>query len=253
MTGGAFALHGGGEFLPGDERFLADWLERARRGRTIAGAGGRLRVAIVPTAAARQRPDLAARHGRDAIERVAAHMGVVAMVDIIPIVDAASAADPALAARLAAADAVHLPGGDPDLLPAILADTPALTAMVEALDRGAIIAGASAGAMALAAWTWTPGGIVPGLGLLPEPALAVVPHADARSWAGAAERFGRGLPRGVGLLGLGERTAVIVPRDGSGPWTVVGEGEVRLQGAAMSPGDPPVIRRHGDVLDASPA
>ncbi|MFP5342708.1 MAG: Type 1 glutamine amidotransferase-like domain-containing protein [Candidatus Limnocylindria bacterium] len=249
MTGGAFALHGGGEFLPGDEPFLADWLERAGRAHPTPAADGPVRVAIVPTAAARHRPDLAGAHGRAAIERVAARLDVAVSVTIVPIVDATSAADPTLAGLLGRADAIHLPGGDPDLIPALLAGTSALAAIVEALDRGAILAGASAGAMALAAWTWTPGGIVPGLALLPGPALAIVPHADERSWTGAAARFGRALPTGVALLGLGERTGVVVPRDGSGPWPVIGEGEVRWRAADAAPDEPPLIRRHGEVLE----
>ena len=66
---GPIALHGGGEFLAGDEEFLAALLaraiQRAERGRPI-------RVAVVPTAAARGRPDLAGRNGVEAFERVGA-------------------------------------------------------------------------------------------------------------------------------------------------------------------------------------
>ena len=84
--------------------------------------------------------------------------------------------DPDLVAGFVAADLVHLPGGDPDLIPAILAGTAALAAIRHAWERGAVLAGASAGAMALAEWTWTPRGGMHGLGFVR--GLAVVPHYD---------------------------------------------------------------------------
>ena len=92
---GPVALHGGGEFLAGDEEFLAALLaravQRAERGRPI-------RVAVVPTAAARGRPDLAGRNGVEAFERVGAESGVDVAATTIPVVDRATAADAALAA-----------------------------------------------------------------------------------------------------------------------------------------------------------
>ena len=51
---GPVALHGGGEFLPGDEPVLLALLELAPR------PDGAVRIAVVPTAAARGRPDIAA-------------------------------------------------------------------------------------------------------------------------------------------------------------------------------------------------
>ncbi|MGP1674573.1 MAG: hypothetical protein ACTS8Z_05100, partial [Candidatus Limnocylindrales bacterium] len=114
---GAIALHGGGEFLPGDERFLHAILALAPR------VDGRVRVAIVPTAAARGRPDLAGSHGVDAFERVAGQSGIPIEATVVPITDSTSAADEAMAASLAAATLIHLPGGDPDLIPTVLPGT----------------------------------------------------------------------------------------------------------------------------------
>ena len=62
---------------------------------------------------------------------------------------------PANVARLEAAHVIHLPGGDPDLLPAVLRGTPAWAAILRAHVAGACVAGASAGAMALAERLWT--------------------------------------------------------------------------------------------------
>ena len=221
MTG-LLALHGGGEFMPGDEPFLAAILRHAaeRPGRD----GTRpVRVAVVPTATARHGPGRAAAFGSAAVERVAASLGLPVAVEAVMLVDTSSAADPGLADSLGDADLIHLPGGDPDVIPSLYPGTPAWSAMHAAWTDGAVLAGASAGAMALAGRTWTPNGFIPGLGLVP--GLLVVPHADARSWAETARRFGAERPPDLGVLGLAERTGVI-GRPGA-PWLVVGEGEAR--------------------------
>ncbi len=244
--GGPIALHGGGEFLPGDEHFLRAILDLAPR------TAGRIRVAIVPTAAARGRPDLVGTHGAAAFRRVAAHAapdgeGETRLeIDVVPIVNGTSAADATLARRLATATLIHLPGGDPDLIPSLYPGSAAWTAIREASAGGALLAGASAGAMALAEWTWTPGGGLPGLGLLP--GLVVGPHIDAASWPSAVASFGGGVPGHLAVLGLGERTGVIIPAD-AGPWRVVGEGEVRwLSFEARQRGRDPIVARDGDEL-----
>jgi cyanophycinase len=241
---GTIALHGGGEFLPGDEPFLRALLERA-------GARGSdpIRIAVVPTAAARGGPELAAANGVVAFERVADEMGVAVAAEAILVIDATSAADPDVAGRLAAADIIHLPGGDPDLVPTILSGSAAWTAILAARDGGAVLAGASAGAMALATWTWTTDGGIPGLGVVS--GLLVVPHADADRWASVLERFAGAGPGGLGALGLAERTGVV--SDGEtvegGPlrWRVVGEGEVRWR--PIEPDRPTLVLRDGDLLE----
>lgn len=243
---GPIALHGGGEFLPGDEPFLAALLDLAAR--RVRGDRP-IRVTVVPTAAARGRPDLAAANGVGAFERVAAAAGLDIRAVAIPIVDEASAADAALAARLAEADLIHLPGGDPDLIPTILGGSRAWAAIGTAYGSGAVLAGASAGAMALANWTWTPRGGIVGLGVVP--GLVVVPHADAAAWSSALERFGGDAPPGLGALGLEERTGVISadPDDGAGhraiEWRVVGPGEARWLPAQ---GGETIVRRSGQSL-----
>ena len=242
---GLIALHGGGEFLPGDEAFLAAILGRAaeRPGRDAASP---VRVVVVPTATARHGPQRAAAFGSAALDRVAASLGLTAQVEAAMVVDASSAADARLATSLAGADLIHLPGGDPDVIPSLYPDTAAWSAMRAAWSDGAVLAGASAGAMALAALTWTPSGFVPGLGLVP--GLLVVPHADARSWAETARRFGADRPPGMGALGLAERSGVI-GRPGV-PWLVVGEGEVRW----LAPGAAePIVATAGETLDLAVA
>jgi cyanophycinase len=223
VKGGPVALHGGGEFLPGDEPFLAALLDLA-----AARAGGRaIRVAVVPTAAARGRPDLAAANGVAAFERVAEASGLDVDAEAVGVVSRATAADADLAAWLAAADVIHLPGGDPDLIPTLMPGSAAWAAITDARADGAVLAGASAGAMALGSWTWTPGGGMAGLMLVH--GLAVIPHARRATWSKTIARFQAWVPEGVGGLGLGEQTGVIrepVPPGGTTiPWRVVGPGE----------------------------
>ena len=156
---GPVALHGGGEFLRGDEPFLEALLAAAAR----RADGRSIRVVVVPTAAARGQPDIAAANGVAAFERVAAANGRNVDAREVRVIGPASAADRELAAELAGADVIHLPGGDPDLIPTIMPGTAAWAAIAEAHAAGAVLAGASAGAMALASWTWTPGGGMGGL------------------------------------------------------------------------------------------
>lgn len=238
MTG-VVALHGGGEFLDGDEPFLDTLVA------SVPARAGALRVVVVPTAAARGRPDLAAAHGVAALERAGARAGRRIEAEPILVVDAASAAAPDLSDRLARADLIHLPGGDPDVIPALYPDSRAWAAIREALANGAVLAGASAGAMALGSAVWTPGGVVTGLGLVPR--VLVVPHTDTGSWRDRVARFGALVPPGTAVLGLAERTGVLGPP--GGPWRIVGEGEVRWLGADIHDVDRTLVRRPGEVLD----
>lgn len=242
---GTIALHGGGEYQPGDEAFLDAWLATAAwpRGEPTEP----LRVAVVPTAAARGRPDLAAANGVAAIGRAGTRLGWAVEVAIVPVLDRASADDPVHVDRLARATAIHLPGGDPDLIPTVLAGTAVWAAIRAALAAGGTLAGASAGAMGLATWTWTAAGGQAGLDLLPGPPLVVMPHADADSWPASLARFGASVPSGVGVLGIGERTGVLISLGTDDPWRVAGAGEVRWSPAG---GDTraPAVYRHGDAF-----
>jgi cyanophycinase-like exopeptidase len=251
---GPIALHGGGEFLAGDEPFLQALLDAARtpaedRAASCdrAGSDEPIRVVIVPTAAAGRAPDAAAALGTAAFERLGGPEGRPLQVETARVVDAATAEDPALAGRIAAADLVYLPGGDPALIPSILPGTAAWQSILAARARGAVLAGASAGAMALGPFTWTPGGVVAGLGVVP--GVVVFPHADAQAWQRRTDWFPMAAAIGVGILGLGEQTGIIA-EDGSGDgprrWRVAGPAEVRW----LAPGAPePLILRDGQRLE----
>jgi cyanophycinase-like exopeptidase len=234
---GSIGLHGGGEFLAGDEAFVDAILSTAAG--KVLPAGRRIRVVVVPTAAARQRPELAARHGVAAFERAGSRLGVPVDADTALVVDRRSAEDPALAERLGGADLVYLPGGDPDLIPVVLAGTVAWRSILAAHTRGALLAGASAGAMGLAGRTWTPFGFRPGLDLVR--GLIVVPHfarVDLRDWQATIAALDAA---GLGRLGLDERTGVI---SSNGTWRVVGEGRAHW----FPVHGEPIVARDGGTL-----
>jgi cyanophycinase-like exopeptidase len=249
---GPIALHGGGEFLPRDDAFLEGLLARAAERRSRRGDASQdepLRIAIVPTAASRGRPDLAAANGVAAFERVAAGNGREVAASAVSVVDVATAHDPGLAGELAAADVIHLPGGDPDLIPALMPGSAAWAAITAAHSAGAVLAGASAGAMALGPWTWTPGGGMGGLRIVL--GFVVVPHARESTWQTTIERFVAWAPEGLGALGLAEQTGVIeepvAPGSVTIDWRVVGPG-VALWLADPAHGGETVVAHSGDVI-----
>ncbi|MGZ4136114.1 MAG: Type 1 glutamine amidotransferase-like domain-containing protein, partial [Actinomycetota bacterium] len=125
----------------------------------------------------------------------------------------------------------YLVGGDPGIVPSLLAGSPLWAAVVRAWRNGAALGGSSAGAMALGEWTLVrarmPGDArrryAPALGLVPR--VAVLPHYDSfgHRWAESAlaER-----PRDdVVLVGPDERTAALW-RDGA--WSALGDGGVTV-------------------------
>ena len=265
---GPIGLHGGGEYLSGDEPFLDALLIAARdaavrrgpgrtgsadddatfdvSGHAVDAPAAVVRVVVVPTAASRGLPDRAAAIGIAAFERRAPAVGLTVVTDVARVVDADSASDPDVAKLLTDADLIHLPGGDPDLIPTILDGTPALEAIRAASRSGAVVAGASAGAMALAEWTWTPRGGMHGLAFVD--GLAVIPHYDDIRRTTWQETLDRLAPGGIGYLGLDERTGVIATPNGSTEraWRVAGRGAAWwfARGADRDP----VVARSGEVL-----
>ena len=125
----------------------------------------------------------------------------------------------------------YLVGGDPGIVPDVLAGSPVWQAIIEAWVGGAALAGSSAGAMALGRWTLTRRA-VPGdrdrryreaLGLVPN--VAVLPHfaTFGREWVTSALD---GRPSDdVILLGVDERAAAVWS---GGSWRAMGDGGVTV-------------------------
>jgi hypothetical protein len=134
------------------------------------------------------------------------------------------------------------------MVPGLLEGTLAWRSILAAHVRGAVVAGASAGAMGLAGRTWTPTGWLPALNLVP--GLFVAPHfamfeANLGAWATAIDELETA---GFGRLGLDERTGVISTAGANGPWHVFGEGRAHWYPV----GGGRVVAAHGERLDLLP-
>jgi cyanophycinase len=216
---GPVALVGAGEFLPAMAAVDAELL---------ASTGvARPRVVVLPTASY---PDGEEVFQRWASMGVAHFAGLGAEVEPVLVRDRAAADDPAAAQAVGEADLIYLSGGKPRHLLGALDGSAVGRAIAAAHDRGAVVAGCSAGAMALSGhafdfrvrllpWPlrWRPGlGFVGG--------VSVLPHYDA--WP---EPFSAAIalqaPRGSVVLGIDEDTA-LVGRDGA--WQVRGAARVTV-------------------------
>ena len=209
---GPLALVGGDELKLGNEP----------QDRILVEAAGGGPAYVIAAAAARQRPDLAVANA----ERWFGELGL----DVVelPLTKRSHATSAEVAAKARGGRFFYLVGGDPGLVPKVLAETPAWTAIVEAWREGAALAGSSAGAMALGSWTLIRDRM-PGddrrryreaLGLVPN--VAVIPHLSTfgERWIPSALEAA---PEGANLLGIDERTAAVFV-DGS--WRVEGPGSV---------------------------
>ena len=101
------------------------------------------RVAIIPTAAANQRPEKAAENGVRYFDSLGAN------VKPIMILNRSHAEDEIYCNDLHGVDLIYLTGGDPKHLLETLYQTPFMAGITEAVSEGATLAGSSAGAMVL--------------------------------------------------------------------------------------------------------
>jgi cyanophycinase len=215
MTAGPLALVGGDELKPGNEP----------QDRVLVEAAGGGPAYVLATAAARRRPDLA-------IENARRWFGALGLdVEELPATRRSHVTSAEHAERARVARFFYLVGGDPGIVPRLLAGSPLWRAIVGAWRAGAALAGSSAGAMALGEWTLVrermPGDdrrrYAPALGLVP--GAAVLPHYDTfgHRWVDSALAAA---PRdGVVLVGPDERTSALW-RDGS--WAALGDGDVTV-------------------------
>jgi cyanophycinase len=200
---------------------------------SLAG-GPQASLGIIPAAAAPDHNDEhAGRLGRRWFESLGAQA-----VQIIPLLDRHSANDPEVADRLRRLAWVFMLGGFPGYLAATLAGSHSARAMGEAWQRGAVIAGSSAGAMVMCSLVFDlqSGDLIPGLGYLRDSCF--LPHHNrfGKHWA---EDLRRRLPNTL-LIGVDEETGCIGP-GADGRWEVLGRGSVTLyedaQAATYSPGE----------------
>jgi cyanophycinase len=234
VTPGPLALVGGDELGPGNEP----------QDRILAAAARGGPAFVIATAAARQRPDLAVANAR----RWFGGLGLE--VEELPLTKRTQAVSVDTATKARGGRFFYLVGGDPGLVPKILAGTPTWDAIVAAWRDGAALAGSSAGAMALGSWTLIRDRM-PGddrrryrdaLGLVSN--VAVIPHLSTfgKRWIPSALEAA---PDGAILLGIDERTAALFA---DGAWRVGGAGTVAVVTAIA-----PVSYGPGDPIEGLPA
>lgn len=221
---GPVALVGAGEFLAPMVELDRSLLEATGRDRP--------RVVILPTASA---PD------GEATFRTWAEMGVQhfvalgAEVEPVLVRTVADGGDAAALQAVGEADLIYLSGGHPRHLLRVLRESSLGPAIRAANARGAVVAGCSAGAMAIVSrsmdFRFVPKVRLPlpfpvrwpaGLALVD--GVAVLPHYDA--WP---EPFSACValqaPRGGVVLGIDEETAAV---GRNGAWQVHGRGRVTV-------------------------
>jgi cyanophycinase len=219
VTAGTLVLAGSGEFTSAmddvDRELLATLRPHAR-------------VAIVPTAAGLEdTPTRWAAIGTEHFRALGAEPVPVMVLN----------REDALATRwtdaIADADWIYFSGGHPGHLVETLAGSPFWAAVLARHEAGAILAGASAGAMMLGETTFVPLArgpdghptrmtTRPAMGLVPK--VIVVPHFDILQTR-LLDLWAELWPDGHRLLGLDEDTALVRREAG---WTVRGRGRVLL-------------------------
>jgi cyanophycinase len=195
----------------------AEWRDGCDFDRDLIAAGGGSEVLVIPTAAAYEHPERLVAEA----ERWFGELG--ATVRSLPVLTRADALEPVNVAPVAEARCIYLAGGSPMHLRSVLKDSPVWDALVAAWQAGATVAGSSAGAMVLCDPMVDPrgGALTLGLGLV-EP-VAVIPHHE--TWSeDKAKRTLHIAPKGLPIVGVDERTALV--RGPDGRWSVAGVGNV---------------------------
>jgi cyanophycinase len=205
---GILALVGGGEFRDG-----CDF------DRTLLDAADTDEVLVVPTAAAFEHPH------RLVEAAVTWFGGLGAKAIELPVLKRPDAMLEENADTVRAAKLIYLVGLNPMHLRSVLKDAPVWDALVDAWLGGAVLAGSSAGAMALTDPMVDPrgGAFTVGLGVVAP--LAVIPGID--QWSEEKVHRTRVLaPKAIPVAGIDERTALLRLPDGT--WRVEGAGEVSV-------------------------
>ena len=214
-----FLLLGSGEFEPWSSEVEA---------LALADATGDGSVLIAPTASASEGDQVFDRWAQMGLRHYAAD-GLRA--EVLPVKTQEDAFCDDVVACVGSASMVYFSGGKPAKLAGVLRDSPLLSAILRAMERGAVYAGCSAGAMVASrerdaqgrrgtSWLF-------GLGLVPHVSFGV--HWDrAARIPGAQWWMTSRLPEDTWFVGIDEHTAIL----GNGTtWTVHGQRTVTLRGA----------------------
>jgi len=207
---GQIALVGGDEFRTGCEEMDREIMRES--GHDPA------KVVVVPTAAVTG-PAKAANDGATHFRALGGDSSRLMLLE------RNHAEDPDFFVPATMADVVYFTGGSPEHLLETVFDSPFLKAVLESVDRGAVLAGSSAGAMVMGSMMRRPsaGGWVEALGLVP--GIAVLPHHERRDQAETFSELQESAPGGLTFLGIDARTGCL---GRPGNWRVVGSGRVTV-------------------------
>jgi cyanophycinase len=211
-----FLLLGSGEFEP--------WTHDVEA-RVLADAVGDGSVMILPTASAPDGATVFDRWAKMGLDHYAEE-GVAA--EVLSVKEHEDAMRDDWAARAEQASMIYFSGGKPQHLAGVLRDSPLLAAILRAMNRGAVWAGCSAGAMVVSRSKDGNRGssYLFGLGLVPHVSFGV--HWDrAAKIPGLAWWMTSRLPDDTWFVGIDERTAIV--GDGT-TWEVFGRREVEVRG-----------------------
>ena len=190
----------------------------------------------------------------DTYSRVFTRLRAGPDIRVVHAASRADAHDPELVARFDGATAVFMAGGSQLKLSQFLVGTPVGNGIVDAYERGVVIAGTSAGASVMSRFMISLGdeGLTPrqrasqltaGLGLLED--VIVDQHFDQRGRYGRLMSIVANSPNLLGV-GIDENTAVEI-RDGH-VMTIVGTGGVFVLDARHAVTDAPDARRGAPLL-----
>ncbi|SUZ74798.1 uncharacterized protein METZ01_LOCUS27652 [marine metagenome] len=207
---GQIALVGGDEFRTGCEEMDREIMRES--GHDPA------KVVVVPTAAVTG-PAKAANDGATHFRALGGDSSRLMLLE------RNHAEDPDFFVPATMADVVYFTGGSPEHLLETVFDSPFLKAVLESVDRGAVLAGSSAGAMVMGSMMRRPkaGGWVEALGLVP--GIAVLPHHERSDQAETFSELQESAPSGLTFLGIDARTGCL---GRPGNWRVVGSGRVTV-------------------------
>lgn len=197
----------------------AEWRAGCDFDHDLLAASGGTEVVVLATAAAYEHPDRSV----EAAERWFAELG--ATVRALPVLTRPDALREGNAEALADARFVYLADGSSMHLRSVLKDSPVWDALMAAWQAGAVLAGSGSGGMVLCDPMVDPrgGALTLGLGAITQ--MAVMPHHD--TWSeDKAKRTLKIAPKGMPVVGIDERTALLRDRDGS--WRVAGAGQVTV-------------------------
>ena len=206
--------------LEGGCEFQGKMEEPDRKAIALAG-GENAKIVIIPTAA---EPDNNSRRAGNTALKWFRSLGAKNVISL-PIIDKHSADDSKLSAELDQAKLIYILGGFPGYLVHTLAETRCLDALLRAYQKGAVLAGSSAGAMILCERYFDPSDkeIKKGFGILKHTILA--PHHDTFGHSWHSRYFDK--LSGVQCIGIDEQTGMIT-HTGRHRWTVYGKGGVTM-------------------------